>query len=82
MDSAKEVVMTSWSNKGCSVCRRQWETGEQPTRLGISFARHAYLHQCDVCGSYWEQYERYADVISIEDARNFYPDLVKGVIEK
>ena len=77
MGSIEEMVMSSWEDKGCLVCRRKWETGEQPNRLGINFARNAYLHRCDVCGTYWEQYERYADTISVEDAAIYYPDFLK-----
>ena len=69
--------MSSWEDKGCFVCRRKWETGEPPNRLGINLARNAYLHWCDVCGTYWEQYERYADTISVEDAAIYYPDFLK-----
>lgn len=76
MDSPKEMVMGEWETKGCDVCRRMWETGMQPPRLGISLARNAYLHKCNVCGTYWEQCERYANVISNEDAKKFYPELM------
>jgi hypothetical protein len=61
-----------WESKGCAICRRQWETGEQPRRICISQERQAYLHLCEVCGSYWEQAERHAYTISEDDARSFY----------
>lgn len=80
MDSIEEMVMGHWEDKGCAFCRRLWETGIQPSRLGISLTRNTYLHRCNVCRTYWEQYERYADVISNEDARNFYPEFVEGEI--
>jgi hypothetical protein len=73
-----EMVMASWEDKACSVCRRKWETGEQPSRLGISLARNAYLKRCDVCGTHWEQRERYADTISAEDAAIYYPDFFEN----
>jgi len=69
--------MMLWESKGCPICRRMWEIGEQPHRLGISLARQTYLHQCEVCGTYWEQHERYADTISSDEAKYFYPELVK-----
>jgi len=69
--------MKPWESKGCPICRRMWEIGEQPHRLGISLVRQTYLHQCDVCGTYWEQHERYADAISSDEAKCFYPELVK-----
>ena len=66
-----------WEDKGCPVCRRKWETGEQPRRLGISLTRQTYLHQCDECKTFWEQRERYADVITSEEAKLFYPELTE-----
>jgi len=30
------------------------------------------LHRCDTCGAFWEQFERYADVASPDDARRYY----------
>lgn len=77
MDYSEEMVMMPWKEKGCAFCRKMWETGEQPPRLGMSLARHTYLHQCEMCGSYWEQHERYADTITNEDAKDFYPELVE-----
>lgn len=68
--------MGKWEEKGCVVCRRQWESGVQPPRLGLSLARNAYLHQCQACGAYWEQFERYADIISKDDAKKIYGEIV------
>lgn len=68
--------MSSWETKGCPVCRRLWETGEQPKRIGISLTRQSYLHQCDICGSYWEQSERHADQITAEQALTYFKNLL------
>jgi hypothetical protein len=68
--------MRDWEKKGCESCRRKWETGQQPRRLGMSDERQAYLHYCDECSTYWEQFERYADVISLEDVVRYYPGLL------
>lgn len=65
--------MTSWQKKGCPVCRRQWETGQQPPRVAINRTLHSRLHRCDSCGTYWEQTERYADVISESQVRTLFP---------
>jgi len=67
-----------WEDKGCPICRRKWETGDQPRRLGISLERQAYLHQCDECKVFWEQRERYADVITFAEASLFYPEFIKS----
>ena len=65
--------MLSWQDKGCKVCRRQWETGEQPPEIAVSIERHAHLHYCSACGTYWEQNERSAEPIGEHEAREFYP---------
>jgi hypothetical protein len=74
MASDPEVLMTPWEEKGCPVCRHQWETGLPPPEIGINYELHSQLHRCDACGTYWEQTERYADVISESKARELYPD--------
>lgn len=63
-----------WKSKGCEVCRSLWESGRHPRELAVSYALHSRLHHCDVCGTYWEQLERYADVIDEGEARKLYPD--------
>ena len=69
--------MIPWERKGCPICRRMWEVRGQPPRLGVSLVRQTYLHQCEECGTYWEQHERYADTISSEEAKRFYPEFFK-----
>jgi hypothetical protein len=68
------MVTTSWQAKGCDVCRGQWESGARPSELAVSYALHSRLHRCDRCGTYWEQHERFADVIDEKDAMRLYPD--------
>jgi hypothetical protein len=65
--------MLPWEERGCEVCRRQWETGDQPPQISVNVERHAYLHLCGVCGTYWEQNERWAEPIKESQARSFYP---------
>ena len=67
--------MLSWQDKGCDVCRHQWEAGVQPPNIAINIARHADLHRCDACGTYWEQVERFAAPIAESEARTFYPEI-------
>jgi hypothetical protein len=74
MDTNEEILMLSWQEKGCEICRRQWETGEQPPEIAINIERHAHLHKCNVCGTYWEQVERFAEPIEESQARKFFPD--------
>ena len=61
-----------WLKKGCDACRRMWERGTPPPELAVCIPRHASLHRCPECGTYWEQHERYADTISIEEAKLYY----------
>ncbi len=63
---------TEWESKGCKTCRKLWESGERPPELAVSFVLHSRLHRCAVCGTFWEQYERFADTIEEQEARNFY----------
>lgn len=72
--------MDSWFSKGCPVCRRRWEVGDPPPLVATSIARHAMLHRCDVCGTLWEQNERFPDVIDPADARRWYPDFDEAMV--
>jgi hypothetical protein len=67
-------MLINWKNKGCEVCRRLWESGGQPRLVVVSTELHSKLHRCDVCGTFWEQLERFADVIEESDARKLYPN--------
>ena len=66
--------MIEWKKKGCEVCRHQWESGQRPPELAINYVLHSRLHQCATCKTYWEQNERYADVLSKKEALELYPD--------
>ena len=70
--------MVPWRNKGFTVCRQLWESGGRPTQLALNLELHTRLYRCSVCGSYWEENERYADVVPENTVRTDYP----GVIEK
>jgi hypothetical protein len=63
-----------WSDKGCAMCRGQWESGQRPREIAVSVELHSRLHCCDACGAYWEQSERYADVVDEVEARKLYPE--------
>ena len=67
-----------WSSKGCEVCRGLWESGRRPPELAVNHRLHSRLHRCDACGTFWEQFERNADVISESEARRIYPDACTG----
>lgn len=70
--------MRAWQSKGCAVCRRQWESAVQPPVVAVNVDLHARLHRCAACGAFWEQNERYADVVDEEYARANYPGLDAG----
>lgn len=63
-----------WESKGCAACRKLWESGERPPELAVNFVLHSRLHRCAVCGTFWEQHERFADTIEEQEARILYPD--------
>ncbi len=64
--------MNAWDKKGCATCRSKWLSGEGLRKLGVSDERHASLHYCDRCNTFWEQYERYVDTISEAEATTIY----------
>ncbi len=64
--------MSDWNSKGCSRCRQLWLAGRQPPKLAVNDERHSFLHRCEDCGTYWEQFERYADVVSEDEAKAIY----------
>ncbi|MGX9568028.1 hypothetical protein [Pseudomonas viciae] len=69
---------TEWTKKGCDVCRALWESGQRPPELAVSVVLHSRLHRCSSCGAFWEQLERYADVIGEQQARELYPEVFKS----
>lgn len=76
MDADEEILnMTEWKEKGCAVCRHQWESGERPPELAVNYALHSRLHRCPDCSVYWEQNERHANVINEVEAQKLYPEL-------
>jgi hypothetical protein len=39
-------------------------SGERPEQLAVSIPLHTRLYRCSECGSYWEENDLYADVIT------------------
>jgi hypothetical protein len=70
--------MDAWEMKGCDACRTRWLQGNHPPKLGVNHEKHSFLHRCEQCGTYWEQFERYVDVISQDAARVEYGDVING----
>ena len=64
--------MIEWDNKGCSTCRQKWLSGEGLTKLGVNNERHASLHYCSSCETFWELYERFVDTIPAGEAAAVY----------
>jgi hypothetical protein len=71
------LMSTQWQKKGCPVCRALWESGQHPPELAMSIVLHSRLHRCSSCAAFWEQSERYADIISEQQARALYPEAFK-----
>lgn len=64
--------MKTWESKGCETCRNRWLTGAPPPTLAVNVDLHSMLHHCEVCGAYWEQFDRYADVIAADRIKEIY----------
>lgn len=64
--------MDEWERKGCAVCRSKWYAGEGLKKLGESYERHASLHYCEECQTFWEQFVRYVDTITEAQASTIY----------
>ncbi len=60
---------------GCPVCRYFWAQGGRPPQLGVSHALHASLFRCTACGTYWEEFDRYAIPVTAARALADFPDL-------
>lgn len=60
---------------GCEACRRgaYGATWPPPARIAVSKDGWAFLHKCDVCGTFWEFNAREAHPISEAEARRGYP---------
>jgi hypothetical protein len=71
--------ITPWEQQGCAACRAAWNTADRvPLRLlGTNVEMHAHIHQCTLCGSFWEEAERYAHQVPEAEARR----LLKGAVE-
>jgi len=66
----------SSKDEGCDVCRLLWASGRRPPELAMSITLHTRLYRCEVCGSYWEENERYANVIPENTVRADYPGVI------
>lgn len=73
MSREQRKQIQDWNSKGCKKCRGAWETGQRLHELEVSRSRHATLSRCRDCGTYWEEFERYADIISPEEVVIHYP---------
>ena len=69
--------MDDWFKQGCEICRQGVLSGSSssPALVGTSIANHARLRRCHACGSWWEENEREAHVISEADALRTFKDL-------
>ncbi len=61
--------MTEFDDQGCKICRQQWLSGSHPRELFSCAPEHATFYQCDACGAYWEETERYAAQVTRDRVR-------------
>lgn len=68
------------NDSGCPVCRQQWASGQRPEEIALNLASNIVLqtrfYRCAVCGSYWEEDERGANVIPETAVRADYPGVI------
>ena len=59
---------------GCDGCRDFWQFSKEkrPEPVTTNFERQSRLFQCPKCNSYWEEVERYAVIISHEQAKEYF----------
>ena len=62
-------------DKRCDTCKGGWSSMyPSPPVVSECMRTHSKLHIFPVCGTYWEQMERYAHIIDERKARDRYPD--------
>jgi len=68
--------VASWSYQGCDECRNGVLSGgrDNSERVASSVKHHAHLLRCRFCGSYWQEGEREAHVITEAEARSAFPE--------
>ena len=71
------MSITTWQTKGCVACRHLWESGGRPSQLATNLELHSRLYRCTTCLSYWEENERYADVVPESTVLADYPDVIR-----
>jgi len=70
MDTDPPIPMS-----GCERCREgaYGGTWPPPARIAVNPEGPAFLHRCEICGTYWDFDLRFADPITEMQARNLYP---------
>ena len=69
----------SWFDLGCEQCREATLTPgtAKPRIVGRDVAGCAILRQCEHCGAWWREGPKETHVISDEEARRAFPQLIK-----
>ncbi len=67
------------NKKGCFQCKDFWQFSEveRPNELMTNLERQSRLYKCNYCGSFWEEYDRCATIISKDMARCYYKNVFK-----
>jgi hypothetical protein len=60
-----------WGEKGCNYCRNQIIQGQHLNEPKIMSLRHTVLSQCNECGAYWEEFERFSDLASADSIEEY-----------
>ena len=69
---------------GCSDCKKGAYSGTwpPPRRVAVYPDGPTFLHQCDLCKTYWHFTNRLAMPIDEQRARELYPSAFASVAEK
>jgi hypothetical protein len=71
LDNREEVFLMEFDEQGCDVCRQQWLSGSHPRELFTFAPGQVSFYQCDLCGAYWEETDRYAVQVDQERVQKF-----------
>ena len=63
-------------DNGCDTCASFWlkHPKKQPYRLAENTAEQMLLYQCNYCEAFWSADLRTARVLTLEDAKSFFPN--------
>jgi hypothetical protein len=70
------VIEMSEDEKGCSECFDYWSAapGRRPREVSDNVEAQVLLQVCPRCGAFWEASERFARILSEDEATKVFPN--------